>query len=273
MSSRKFDSFDIAELALSIGTVELLNGSRNKSKGLFATALIDPNDNALAQVEWANSKESFFNLNVSSFAVQHKYEALTLESYNTKNWDSLLTNAEQWFIDMPFAKRPVIYGHHAASFFLEDQETAIKFCRAGLISNPNDPQIINNIAYSHAVLNQTKVALEYLNKVCLADVKEPSTRVCLLATAGLVHYRSGIYEKGRELYLDAISEAAKKRLTYYYNLAVMHFAKEEIAIGSKGAGKLYDQVLKIEDHGDLELQIFKRRITNLFDQSQQSSNG
>lgn len=115
---------------------------------------------------------------------------------------------------MPFAKRPVMFGHHASSFFLDDQETAIKFCKAGLIANPNDPQILNNIAYSYAINNDTTNAFGYLNKVQLNEVKEDHIRICLLATVGLAYYRCGTPDVGRTFYLRAIKEAKEKRYKY-----------------------------------------------------------
>lgn len=78
INSKKFDKFNISELASSIGTVELINGSKKKSKILFQDALVMPNDNSLAQAEWANNIAKFLVLDVNKYHVKNNYEACTL---------------------------------------------------------------------------------------------------------------------------------------------------------------------------------------------------
>lgn len=266
LTSKEFDSFSISELASSIGTVELINGNRKKSKSLLQSALLSPNDNALAQIEWINNKEDFFDLDVAKLNVDNKYEALTLENYNSKNWKETIKHAENWFIDMPFAKRPIMFGHHAASFFLEDHELAIKFCKAGLVANPNDAQIINNIAFSYAMNNDAQIAFEYLAKVNISSVKEDHIRICLLATSGLAHYRSGNPLIGREFYLKAIKEANEKKNDYYSKLALMNLAREEMRISSPVAKSLYDQVINVDIANNRDLEFLKNKIKLYFEE-------
>ncbi len=153
-----------------------------------------------------------------------------------------------------------MFGHHVASFYLEDQETAIKFCKAGLISNPNDPQIINNIAHSIAVGNEPSKAFEYLNKVSVDDVSEDHSRICLSATTGLTFFRTGFSEMGRNLYLEAMKEAKNKRLTFYYYLALMNFTREEIRIESGESNKLFEMVSNIPENISREMSILKKRV-------------
>ncbi len=262
IASNNFSPFSISELASSIGSVELTNGRRKRSKQLLESALIQPNDNSLAQVEWINNKEEFFDLDIKRFNVELNYEALTLESYNAKDWKKAIENAEKWFIDMPFAKRPIMYAHHAASFFLQDYDTAIKFCKVGLISNPNDPQIINNIAFSLAMNNETTQAFEYLNKINISTVNDDPTRICLLATSGLAYYRSGFPELGKRLYIQAMEYANKKKLPYYYYMALLNLAREEISIKSDISQNLYEQVLKINEESDEDLKFLKYQVKN-----------
>lgn len=263
ISSKNFSSFNTSELASSIGTVELFNGNRKKSKSLLQSALISPNDNSLAQIEWINNKEDFFDLDITKIAIDNKFEALTLDSYDSMQWELVVKNAEKWFIDMPFAKRPIMYGHHSASFFLDDQETAIKFCKVGLISSPNDPQIMNNIAYSYAMNNNASLAFNYLNKIDITSVKEEHTRICLLATTGLAYFRSGLPDLGREFYLKAIQEAKNKNQNYYSTMALLNITREEILLKSNMAKKFYDQAMKIETGDSVDLRFLKDRIKDL----------
>lgn len=262
INSKKFNAFSLSELASSIATVELLHGSRKKSLSLFQTALISPNDNSLAQVEWANNKADLFDLDVNEFAVQNSSEAVTLGNFYNEDWDKAVENAEKWFIDMPFAKRPIIFGSHAAGFYLEDYDTAVKFCKAGLISNPNDPQLINNIAYSYALNNDPINAFHYLDKIDFNLVKEDHTKICLMATRGLAYYRMKLPEKGREDYLSALLEAKRKNYKHYYDMALMHFTREEILLGQEG-DELFEQVKNISDKDDGAVSIMKKRVIHL----------
>lgn len=262
INSKKFKAFSLSELASSLGTVELLHGSRKKSLSLFQTALICPNDNSLAQVEWANNKGDLFDLDINKYAIQNSSEAITLGNYYNEDWAKAIENAEKWFIDMPFAKRPIMFGSHAAGFYLEDYETAIKFCKAGLISNPNDPQLINNIAYSYALNNDPTNAFHYLDKIDINSVKEDHNKICLMATKGLAYYKMKLPEKGRELYLLALLEAKQKNFKHYYDMALMHFTREEILLGEEG-DELFEQVKNISDEKDPAVSIMKKRVINL----------
>lgn len=263
ISSKNHNNFSISELASSISTVELVNGSRKKSKSLLQSALLAPNDNSLAQIEWINNRENFFDIDIKKIEVENKFEALTLDSYASMEWNATIKNAEKWFIDMPFAKRPIMYGHHAASVFLEDQETAIKFCKAGLISNPNDPQILNNIAFSFAMNNQPVLAFEHLNKIEFSNVNEINTRICILATTGLAYYRIGLLDTGREFYLKAIQEAKNNNQKYYAAAALLNITREEIILKSEMAKNLYDQAMKIETGDNMDLSFLKEKVKNL----------
>lgn len=265
IDSKNFNSFSLSELASSIATIELYNGNRKKSLSLFSTALKSPNDNSLAQVEWANNKNNLFDLDIKKFKVKNSFEAITLDSFNSQDWKKTIENAEEWFIDMPFTKRPIMFGHHVASFFLEDEQTAIKFCKAGLIANPHDPMIINNIAYSYAVTNNVNVAFDYLHKIRISEVAEENTQICLLATKGLSYYRDNKIELGRNYYIQAINRAKEIKNQYYYNLALMHFAREEILINSENSLDIYNRIMKINTTNK-ELLTMKDRISKIIEQ-------
>lgn len=264
IKSRNFDFFSLTELASAMGTLEMSAGNRKKSKVLFETALRAPNDNSLAQIEWANNRQHLFDFDVTNFD-SNNYEAYTLSNFNSKNWHETIDNAEKWFMEMPFAKRPVLFGHHTSSFYLEDQETAIKFCKAGLVANPNDPEIINNIAYSYAVIDDIKKAFEYLNKVQISDVKEVSARICLIATTGLAYYRSGERDRGKSLYMEAITEARRAGNKFLADFALLHLVKEELLSKSTDSKTLYEEAMNINSGERLSIKTIKNRLSVLFE--------
>src|SRR5207249_2177788 len=109
-NSDRYSPFSLAELSSGLATVEFLDGRRKRSKDLFRKALIRPNDNALAQVEWALSRDNLFQLSVRGFDVKRNFEALALEAFNNGRWKEAVECCESWFMDMPFAKRPLMLG-------------------------------------------------------------------------------------------------------------------------------------------------------------------
>jgi tetratricopeptide (TPR) repeat protein len=161
--SRNFTPFSFTELASSLGTVELMNGSKKKSRDFFQNALLSPNDNSLAQVEWASKLDEQLDINPANYKVKHNFEALALDNFNNLKLDDALRNSFHWFLDMPFSKRPAMLGSHICDL-LNEKEKSRDFLKAGLISHPNDAQLLNNLGYSFALDNNTEEALTYINK-------------------------------------------------------------------------------------------------------------
>lgn len=245
VNSRNIAPFNFTELASSIGTTELLSGSTKKSREFFNKALIKPNDNSLAQVEWASRKDSQLNIDPSNFDVKMNFEAIALDSFERDDYDLALDNAAKWFIDMPFSKRPIMFGSNLASTILKDQAKSISFLNAGLISHPNDPQLINNLAYALALENNPKEAFVQLDKIRNEAEYDEVTKICLTATKGLAFFRSGFADPGRQMYLDAIEQTKKIQNQELNWIAILNYAREEIRLGSEYVEPIMDAVSKI----------------------------
>lgn len=273
LNSRNFSSSSITELASAIGTVELIGGSLKKSKQLFKTSLLAPNDNSLAQIEWASSKESSLRIDINEFHVKHNFEAQALENFHNNHLTECVDNAFRWFLDMPFSKRPVMLGAHIANSFLNNQETSRGFLKAGLIAHPNDPQIINNLVYSLALENKIDEAKQFMNLLVdnptgAADV----TKICLTATRGLLCFRSGVLDMGRNLYLEAIEKAKEIKNQYYNWLAILNYAREELLIKSDHVESIMETIARIPDNtaaGDVNK--LKKEIVGLYIKSKIST--
>jgi len=258
INSRNISPFNFTELASSIGTVELLSGSTKKSRELFSKSMISPNDNSLAQLEWASQKDTHLVINPESFAVKLNYEALALDNFQNNKFDLAIDNAARWFIDMPFSKRPILFGSNLASTILKDQNKSIAFLNAGLISHPNDPQLLNNYAYALALDNKAKEALEQLNKIKSDAPIEGSTKICLTATRGLAFFRSGFQDFGRKLYLEAIEETRNINNPTLNWIAILNYAREEILSGSEYIDQVMATVSKIpKEVKDIEVKILR----------------
>lgn len=264
VNSKNISPFNFTELASSIGTVELLYGGAKKSRDYFNKALISPNDNSLAQIEWASTKDNALDINPSLFGVKMNFEALALDNFQNKDYESALDNAAKWFIDMPFSKRPIMFGSNLASTILKDQQKSISFLNAGLISHPNDPQLINNLAYALALDDKPKEAFEQLNKVRNESGYDDVTQICLTATRGLSYFRSGFADIGRKLYVEAIEQTKQIKNKELNWIAILNYAREEIRLKSEYVETIMDAVAKIpNDTKDYEISVLKNDVIEL----------
>lgn len=264
ISSNNYHPFSFTELASSIGTVEIINGNNKRSREFFRKSLLAPNDNSLAQIEWASKIDNQLDIHPADYKIKNNYEALALENFNNNRLNEALNNTFHWFLDMPFTKRPVLLGSHIGEL-LDDKEKTRDFLKAGLISHPNDPQLLNNLSYSYALENMTKEALESLDKISHDSSIEITTKICLTATRGLVYFRSGFPDLGRKLYLEAIQDAKDINNEYYNWLAILNYVREEILIKSESVNSLMDIVSLIPDKTEyIYIQKLKKEVVDLF---------
>lgn len=266
INSNNHSAFSISELSSAIGTEELIAGSYKKSKKLFEDALIAPNDNSLAQVEWASSKDNRIKVDSHSRSVQMNHEALALEDYQQGDFEMAVINATKWLKDMPYSKRPIMFGSNIATTILKDSKKSISMLKTGLISHPHDPEIINNLAYAYALDNKPDVALLELEKL-KENNYERTTQACLIATRGLAYFRKGMTELGRRDYLRAIeitNEIKDKELNW---IAILNYAREEIKSDSIYKNKIMDTVAKIPIlPSNIEITMLKNEVIELYNE-------
>jgi tetratricopeptide (TPR) repeat protein len=231
LKSKKFAPAHTSELASAIGTLELEHGNAKLARKLFQQALVDPNDNAVAQAEWA-AEQLGKNLNIEEhLSVPYSFEARALEAYIESKFADALKNSRLWFADEPFSSRPAILGSFVAAVGLEDYEASAEVARQGLKANPNDLVLRNNLVYALANSGRLRDAIvEYarFKEANPADV----ARVLFLATGGLLEFRQGHLEEGRRLYREALAEAKRIGQPRLSGSAALFYAVEEATAGT-----------------------------------------
>ncbi len=229
IDSGNFSNFSITELSSSLGTLEFYEGSSKKSKGFFRKSLLAPNDNSLAQVEWISKEDRSLQFNTDKITIKNPQEAYAIKSFEDCNWNRALHYSESWLNDIPFSTRPVLIGSFVAETFLDDNEKAMQLCKRGLIANPNDIIVQNNLICSYAQANMLDDAVQLLERIKpeIPDLSDEN-KIVLQATTGLILFRLGEYEKGRELYMKAIENAKNGKFEYLKNMAHLHLTREEI---------------------------------------------
>lgn len=267
ISSDNLSPFSFTELASSIGTLEIINGNNKRSRSFFSKALISPNDNSLAQIEWASNLDRLLVLNLDEYQVKHNYEANALDKYYKGDFSGALIDTFHWFLDIPYSKRPALLGSHISSL-LDNHETERQFLNASLLAHPNDPQLLNNLAYSYALENMVDEADLVLRKIEHETDADLSTKICLLATKGLIYFRKGLVDMGRKLYLNSI-QATKELNNEYYNwLAVLNYVREELLINSGYADTLIDTIHKIpHDRSQEDIKKLKSEVIDIYNKN------
>lgn len=271
VESDSFHPFNITELASALATVELKNDSLKKSRKLFEKSLRKPNDNSLAQAEWASQEENnLFSLDSSRLNLANSFEAKARDYAEKENWKEAIEYSKKWFLDLPFSKSPVLFGNNIALNKLRNHEIAIEIGKLGLLSHPHDPHLLNNIIYSLCLNNNIQEAELLFQKVDKSDLTSKSVHnICLLATQGLLNYRKGNPEQARILYLEAMELAKETGHKSYISKALVNMTREEILLGeqdmSDAIPKLKDISKKTEDE-DLRNDI--QEVLDLYNKKQ-----
>ena len=208
--SDNYNSFSISELASALGTIEMEDGSRKKSRNFFNQSLIAPNDNSLAQAEWVIIASQLPITIHPNLKVKCNHESLVYKALENNDVVSAMSNAVDWICDMPFSMKPVLIGYNIATTFMRNYELSSNILEVGLKSHPNDPWMLNNRAYVNARANNVEEAEKDMEK--LEHITTPLTKsmaICKEATKGLIAYRKKDKETGKKLYEQAILHASE----------------------------------------------------------------
>lgn len=205
-----FRPIERSELASESGTLELRSGATRVGKRLLAAALTNPTDNSLAQVEWVSNRFDLLHVDVEEFAVPFPDEARARSAAQAGDWETALSHAERWMDDQPFDAGAAVLGSYVASVGLEDWDRSILIARAGLLASPNDVMLRNNLAFALLGVNQLEAAAAELAQIPSRG-SDGSAQAAVLATRGLLAFRSGDPARGSQLYRSAITTAHRAR--------------------------------------------------------------
>jgi Tfp pilus assembly protein PilF len=224
-----FSDFARAELRSALATLEMDNGKNRRARQLFKDSLISPNENSLAQVEWAERQVGGIQVQQQQLQTPRSFEARGYYAFNRESWDSALENGLQWLRDESFSTRPAIFISYVATSVLERFDVAETVLRSTLLANPGNPQILNNLAFALIEANKLEEARKILDAVDPATLKEKQHYVAtLLATNGLLLMREGFVDKGRKLYREAYELAGRLGLKKYRQFASIYLMREEL---------------------------------------------
>jgi tetratricopeptide (TPR) repeat protein len=225
LENKEFSNFHLAELASSLATLELSSGSNKKARKLFQQSLLKPTDNSVAQSVWVKREFSSLDTDNAIRITPRTYEAQAIKALLNQNWIEAITFSKLWLSDESFSSRPAEFGSYAASLGLEDYEMAEDFTRRGLIANPYDLTLINNLAFAQANQGKLAEARKTLFSYSWQNASDKE-RIALTATHGMINLREGNIGKGKDLYNEAIYTAKISGRLEHKALASLYFARE-----------------------------------------------
>ncbi len=217
----------ISELASALGTLEAKHGAHRRGRQLFRVSLERPTENAIAQAEWAARVLKLIDFEPRHLSAPGAFEAQTGQSMRKGSWSEGLTAATNWFEDEPFSVKPPIQAGYISSVALDKHPEAIRFIELGRRANPNDWLLKNNLAFSYASMDDVVKAESLLTTLEMPSESEKQRLGIWLATTGLIQFRKGQLQVGRELYMKAIAVLEGADLRKPKALASLFLAREE----------------------------------------------
>ncbi len=215
-----------SELAGSVATLLLEDGSTQKARQLFRTSLEDPTENAIAQAQWATQRTSGLFVPAKLLEQPTTYEARALRERTEGRWDEAIASSWNWAEYEPTSTRSLIMGSYVAAVAFGDGTAVLEFTDRGLCAEPHNIMLLNNKAVGLAYLGRVADSVEVLRPVVIESSPQIS-QPALYATAGLLRFRLGEVEKGRQLYEKALGLPYARRDPGVRILALWHLAIEE----------------------------------------------
>jgi Tfp pilus assembly protein PilF len=266
LAGKNVPPLHLSELAGALASTELWAGNSRRAGKLFTQSLIDPTENALAQSVWASSDVSIDQIGKVLQAQPNANEAQTLSTFWTGRWPESVAFSAKWAQDEPFSTRPFLHGSFLAASALENPSEGARIARLGLRVNPRDPGLLNNLAFSLVGQGKPAEAKEAIRDAPFEHAPQHS-KICLVATKGLIEYRLGRPAEGKKLYQEAISQAAKLKLAPLKARALLYLAREEALSNQPNFDAvLKDAIREISRTRNLELHHLARTIKSIIQQ-------
>lgn len=238
------DPGHISELASAVATVELDNGANKSARRLFDLGLVQPTENAVAQADWAQTQLPGISLDESHFGLPGTYEANAAEYFEKFDFEHCIQECERWLSDEPFSSRPLELKTFLSLVVFEDFGEAISSAMRGLVSNPDNFLLCNNLTIALAESGNVEDAKTRFESVRVANL-EFQDRTCWLGTNGLLAFRANDKQLGRAFYEQAASDAELKTENQLVALALFYWAGEEILAGERETAA---QIAEQADH-------------------------
>ena len=240
VGKERVSPFDESELTSALASIELGGGNVKRARSFFNLSLRDPNDNALAQATWASEQVRLERVESEVSQRPSAHEAVTIDAEARSDWGASVESAILWTRDEPFQARARMTASSTFSSILREPKKSESLLREGLVIEPGHPGLINNLSFSLALQGKPDAARMELMKADL-DKATDLDMLCLLATNGMIEFRSGRAESGRRYYEQSIELAKKKRVLAMAKLSRLHLAREMARAGDQSSRQVFQE--------------------------------
>ena len=237
----------LSELASAIAMLELGYGRNRRARRWFEKSLEQPTENSVAQFAWASRNRGIV-LDLEDAYPPNTFEADAWNNFQARQWEDSVEQCKFWYFDQPFSSRPCILGSYVSSIALDDNSTSEWFAARGLVADPSNFMLLNNLAFARIHLGDMKGAREVLSKINRSQLSDHE-RLVFQATQGLFAFRNGDVEEGRKLYSQARSQAKSRKSdamhSVVYELATIFHALEEASQGECSSEVVVSEAFQI----------------------------
>ncbi len=235
------------ELSSAVATLEFLAGSNKQAKQLFRQSLEAPNDNSLAQAEWAAARLGLV-VDPTILTIPFSFEANAHNAYRHLQIDAATESAQQWSADEPFASRPhdmlcylhCIHGNYLSA--LNEAQLALQ------VGNRDDLGLQLNLLFARI---QQGGDLQAAYNTLLRLAQHPDAKTYspnILANAGALAYVLGTPEDmaiGQDYYRRAIQAARARSDAHTEALARAFFARAAVSAGDPLAPTILEETVPL----------------------------
>lgn len=217
----------LAELAAAMGSLEHKNGRSKHAKRLFSQSLEDPNENSVAQVLHVAQNDVSIKVPEQLLNRPHTFEAMARFAFANGQYEKSLHQFTRWLIDEPFDVRPAVAGS-CLSFDMNLAQKTIDIAGLGLRCDPHNSNLFNNRAVAYAYCGQLDKSFADIQNALRLDRSSPQ----LLATIGLLAYRSGADDLGLRMYSTAIGWLVQLKERTAAMRAYLYWLRESVRTGA-----------------------------------------
>ena len=239
----RFDRFapvHVSELATAVGMMELEAGERKKARKLVHRGLVDPTENALAQVCWATEQRHLDespNIDRLVKSARDAYEAEFKLKVQQGELVAALDSGRRWKEDEPFSARPMaemafvssLLDAHDLTIEMANQVQRLDGAVDGTLELNRMFAVLSSNRLS-PVVDGTEIERVKLRLLHLVEHSEQRSYHAL-ANLGLWHYRFGSPIQGREIYRIAVDAARKSHSNEAAAFAAVFAAREAVLAG------------------------------------------
>lgn len=260
----------ITELQSALGTAEFYGGANRKAKQRFQSSLAAPTDNSLAQARWIRTQLPGIHIDERAFNLPLGFEARSWRALEQSLWEQAQSECDLWLTDEPYSSRPATLGSYIGISLTNDFPFAERCARTGLTADSEEETLRNNLTVALAYQGKLDDALTEFSKIATPPSSDLPVFV-YIATAGLLQFRLGHVDSGRELYEKAEQLAPKARR----HRVTIFRAREEISAGTDQARQQLQRALdykpKRNDMDTAHLQaLLKLQAESIDDESDSS---